>query len=67
MRDLFGGTSRFKRSCEVEVVWVRVGGRSNDVRAGAVDESLAQESRVSDDDAKGAAPYTRAEIRQRLK
>lgn len=65
VRDLLGGSCRFEWSCEVEVVWVRVGRRSDDVRVGAVDESLAQESRISDD-AKGISPYTRAQHRQRL-
>jgi hypothetical protein len=36
------------------------------VRVGAVDESLAEESRISDDDAKGTSPYTRAQHRQRV-
>jgi hypothetical protein len=40
MRNLFGRSSGFERTCEVEVVGIRVGRRSNGVCFGTVKEGL---------------------------
>lgn len=47
MRELDSCSSRVEWFCQVDVVGVRLGGRRNDVRVGAVNEGLELSTRVS--------------------